>query len=78
MNNEFPFVRGEFLTKMNKFVYIQQTEEWIKRIDAQLEELDMVRDHILYERLGRQKERLEKNIVNLQKSIEEDISASKK
>ena len=71
-------MRGEFLTKMNKFVYIQQTEEWIKRIDAQLEELDMVRDHILYERLGRQKERLEKNIVNLQKSIEEDISASKK
>lgn len=77
MDSVFPFVRGEFLTKVSKFAYIHQTEEWIRRINSQLEELDMVKDHMLYDRLERQRGRLEENIANLQKSIEEDISASK-
>ena len=80
MNNEFPFVRGEFLTKMNKFAYLEESNKWLCKINEELELLDPKSDSFLYlkRRFMRQKQRLEEKIVNLQKSIQEDISASKK
>ena len=77
MDNTFPFVRGEFLTKASKFVYIQETIEWINRINNELDMLDPKTQAALYNRLMRQRQRLEEKVVNLKKSIVEDISASK-
>lgn len=77
MDNTFSFMRGEFLTKANKFVYIEETKRWVDNIDRQLRALDPETDYVLYNKILKQRERLEEKIVNLQKSIQEDISASK-
>lgn len=77
MMSDFSFVRGEFLTKVNKFVYIQETKRRVENIDNLLHTLDPMTNHVFYNMLLKQRQRLEEKIVDLKKSIVEDISASK-
>jgi hypothetical protein len=77
MDNMFPFVRGELLTKVNKFAYIEEATKWRDKIDEKLCFLKASSQSPEYVRLMRQRQRLVEKIETLQKSIEEDISASK-
>jgi len=77
MDNTFPFVRGEFLTKASKFVYIEETKRWIANIDEKLCFFEASPQSPEYIRLMRQRQRLVEKVETLQKSIVEDISASK-
>jgi hypothetical protein len=79
MEDEIPFVRGEFLTKANKFVYLEDASKWLYKINEELELLDSRSESFSYlnRKLTRQKQRLEQKIIDLRKSIQEDINASK-
>ena len=78
MDNVFPFVRGEFLTKVSKLAYVEKTQRWIANIDEKLCFFKASSQSSEYVQLMRQRQRLVEKIETLQKSIEEDISASKK